>query len=183
MRKHLVSTAVLLFLSLLVSAQSITPSVINAAGTTFKVPGENFHLDWSIAEMTLVNTMKVPAPKHGYYVITNGYLQPDNKEEGDDKAKTSDAFFTATDIKLHPNPTVNNVEVSFFTSVNGKANLLLFNSMGQQVYSKSITVYNKGTTERISMGSYTQGTYMLYIVMKDANNVTTKQGSFMIVKL
>lgn len=193
MRKILISLAVVCCITTSALAQSITPSVINAAGTTFKVPSQNFYIDWSIAEMTLVNTMKPPAPHHGLYVITNGYLQPDKKEEGDDDDDDDDEEdddkiittlgFTSNEIKVFPNPTIDHVEVHFFMAGTGKARLTLFNNVGQLVYSKELTIYNKGSMEKISMTRLTPGTYMLHIMVNDNNNSNKKQGSYKIIKM
>lgn len=180
MRKHVVSFALSFFLFSILSAQSITPHVINSSGGTYKVPSQNYYLDWSVAEMTLVNTMSHPAPHHGLYVITNGYLQPDKKEEGDDKREQT-SNFTANEIKVYPNPAVNHVEVKFYAGPSGHVRLTLFNVSGLIVYTKLISLYGKGSIERIPLANLTAGTYMLNVQMEDGAN--GKQGSFKIVKM
>src|SRR4051812_36203780 len=83
--------------------QSITPTVINSTGDSFKVFGmqskdNSFYLDWSVGEMTLVNTMRSAQDKKLYVIITNGFLQPDyGPDQGNEDHKTN--YFTSSEIK------------------------------------------------------------------------------------
>lgn len=188
MRKSILSfAAFFLFISFLHS-QSITPYINNSIGGSFKVDHKDFYVDWNVGEMTLVNTM-TSSGYYGLYVLTNGLLQPesDNGKHGgdgdDDKYITDTKLnFTTSDIKVFPNPAVNYVEVDFFINETGKVRLSLFNTMGEQVYTKEIFISGKSRTERIPMGGYTQGAYMLYIQMETTAGNTKKQGVFKIVK-
>lgn len=185
MRKSILSfAAFFLFISFLHS-QSITPYINNSIGGSFKVDYKNFYVDWNVGEMTLVNTM-TSSGYYGLYVLTNGLLQPEDKfsKDGDhgDDGEDKNINFTTGDIKVFPNPAVNYVEVDFFINETGKVRLSLFNTMGEQVYTKEIFISGKGRTERIPMGGYTQGAYMLYIQMDTTAGNTKKQGVFKIVK-
>ena len=180
----MLSWVVIILFPLISKGQSVTPSIVNTAGNTFKVPGQNYYLDWSVAEMTLVNTMSKPASNNKMYVITNGYLQPHKVEEGDFKDNvTRSAPLSINEISVFPNPAVNDVEVKFSMAGTGKATLLLYSNTGQIVYSKQITVYNKGTIEKISMNAVPAGVYVLHVRVTDVNAATVRQGSFKIVKM
>ena len=192
MRRSILSIlAVFCFLTLLHS-QSITPYTINSTGGSFK-PDEStdgafksddkkIFLDWSVGEMTLVNTLRGP----GFvkiYILTNGLLQPTMKKEGEGEEDKNDKKieFTTGDIKVFPNPANSYVQVNFLMKETGKIRLTLFNTMGQQVYTKEVNNYGHHTIERISMSGYTQGTYLLFIEMGPPG-IRMKRWSYKIVK-
>ena len=186
MRKFFVSLAV--FASpFIIRAQSITPRVINSTGGSFKVfdnrgRDNSFFLDWSVGEMTLVNTMRTAGDKKFLYIITNGFLQPEfGPDEGNEDHLDKTIFLTSSDIKVFPNPAVDYVDVNFLLADAGNAKLTLYNSMGQQVYAKEISINGKTRIEHIPMNGFTQGSYMLYIQVIMPGN-KTRQGSFKIVK-
>jgi hypothetical protein len=189
MRKLLSLLGWALFLLPCSHAQSIGPQVINSAGGSFNMPANNFNLDWSVGEMTLVNTMQ-GANATGIYVVTNGFLQPtkygavkggkeDTKELIVDAKPLS---FGANDVRVFPNPTINHVDVSFMFSQAGNVRLSLYNQMGQQLYVKDFTSYGFKSVWHVPMAGYVQGTYLLYVEWHATDGKSSRTDSYKIVK-
>lgn len=156
-----------LFFCLLTSAQSITPFVLNSSGGTAKTNNNKVYLDWSVGEMTLVNTMVSPNYK-GLIIITNGFLQPPKDDgEGDE-----DMYYTeflkpeasSPSLRVYPNPTSTYVTIDIPMKEAGKVKLTLLNSMGELVFQKEVSGHGN-INERISMAGYSQGTYLLRVQM------------------
>ena len=171
MRKLLLTLAILLF-CLAASTQSITPFILNATGGTAKVEGKKVYLDWSVAEMTLVNTMESPGYKK-FIIISNGFLQPPKDDgEGDEDDDDDDHFYKYVqpeyilpELKVYPNPATNYLTIDIPMQEAGKIRFTLYNAMGELVYQKEITGYGKLTRETISMAPYMQGTYLLRVTI------------------
>ncbi len=171
MRKLLLTLAFFLFY-LTASTQSITPFILNATGGTAKFEGKKVYLDWSVAEMTLVNTME----SGGYnqlIVITNGFLQPPKDDGEGDVDGDDDEYYlkyvkpenALPELKVYPNPATNYLTIDIPMQEVGKIRLTLYNGMGELVFQKEITGYGKLTRETISMAPYMQGTYMLRVTI------------------
>jgi len=181
MGKFVLSFAVIICFSFLASAQSITPFVINSTGGKGNVPGysNGYYLDWSVGEMTLVNTMR-NGSGNNLVIITNGLLQPDyGPDHGNEDHKT---LLTSSEIKVYPNPAVEYIDVRFLLNETGDVRMILYNSMGQQVFSKEFNLNTKTRTEHIQVGKLTQGSYVLFVEVKSPANIV-KQGSFTIIKV
>ena len=172
MRKLLLTLAILLFY-LAASTQSITPFILNSVGGTAKVEGKKVYLDWSLAEMTLVNTMQSPGYQK-FIIITNGFIQPPKDDgEGDEDDDGDDDYYykyvtpenASPELKIYPNPATNYLTIDIPMQEVGKIRLTLYNAMGELVYQKEITGYSKLTRETISMAPYMQGTYLLRVTI------------------
>ena len=183
MRKTMTPVLCVVFFSSYLNAQSVTPSVINSTGGSASIDYRNFMLDWSVGEMTLVNTLQGTSNSH-LYILSNGFLQPNDMANiKDNQPYYKQELFTATEIKVYPNPTNNYVELSFQLQETGTVRLTLFNAMGQQLYSKQLTVDAKNRVERIPMNTYAQGSYVLNVQLEDAGSGTLKKtGVYKIIK-
>ncbi len=168
MRKLLLATMAI-GLVCIANAQTITPFVLNAAGGTAKV-NDKFYLDWSVAEMTLVNTMQ----NYGYkelFIITNGFLQPPKDDaEGDEDispyVKSLKPEVNNLQLLIYPNPASTYITVDIpVMEETDKIRLTMYNSTGQLVYEKEVTTNGYRTKERISMAEFTHGTYLLRVQM------------------
>jgi len=186
MRKLFILAMAVLLCCRFALAQSISPFVLNSTGGSFKVNNKNFYLDWSVAEMTLITTVK-NSGYSGLFIITNGFLQPDKNE--DDKDEDDDHYYdkyvnpdyTIKNIQVYPNPASTYVTIDIPVEEAGKVQLTLYNSMGQLVYKKEITTYGHHTKERISMGAFMQGTYLLRVRMGPPG-IRAKEMTYKIVK-
>ena len=166
MRKlFLIATAI--FLAVASNAQSITPTVLNASGGTAPA-GSKLYLDWSVGEMTLVNTMQ-NSGYQGLIIVTNGFIQPPlDDADGDENYITTAKPIPLENLRVYPNPATNYVMIEFPMQETGKVRLTLYNSMGELVYDKQFTSYGQSTREKISMAAFMQGTYMLRVVTTGA---------------
>ena len=182
MRKAQLSLVLIVF-SLLSNAQSITPTVVNSSGgsAVITVSGHPFHLDWSVGEMTLVNTMRGTGTK--LLIITNGFLQPEySGDQGEEGQQLKAELFTRSEITVYPNPTSDYVDVNLIFDQTGTARLSLFNVMGEKLFTREFPVTTKTRTEHIAVDKYTQGTYLLHVQLVYQGKII-KQGSYKIVKI
>jgi len=169
MRK-LFLTAAPILISFICSAQSITPSVLNSSGGSAPA-GSKVFLDWSVGEMTLVNTMQ-SSGSSSLFIITNGFIQPPvDDAAGDETYITSNKPIPNDSLRVYPNPATNYVMIEFPVQEAGKIRLTLYNSMGEVVYDKQITTYGQNTKEKISMAAFMQGTYMLRVVTAGTSGI------------
>ncbi len=56
-----------------VTAQSIKPFVFNVAGGSYNDPNSYYRFEWSIGEMTMIESL---APSDSLILVTHGILQP-----------------------------------------------------------------------------------------------------------
>jgi hypothetical protein len=180
MRKLFLLATATIFSFLTSTSQSITPFVINATGGTSQVT-DKFYVDWSVAEMTLVNTMQNTG-FIGLFIITNGFIQPPlDDADGTEFLVSSPKPEIITNLRVYPNPATNYVMIELPVQEAGKIRITLFNSMGEMVYDKQFTSYGQGTREKISMAAFMQGTYMLRVVTA-ATGRTPKEANYKIFK-
>ncbi|MER3498749.1 MAG: hypothetical protein C4308_09005 [Chitinophagaceae bacterium] len=125
MRKTLLSLLAI-YLALASYSQSIAPGIINSSGGTFNDPNYYYRIDWSVGEMSLVNTMQSYGGS-GVYVLTNGFLQPYVNTPG---TINNGGTFGTDEIKVFPNPAVNYVEIDIFTKQKGTFKMQLYNAVG-----------------------------------------------------
>jgi hypothetical protein len=186
MRKFLSFLGWALFLLPSSHAQSIGPQVINSSGGSFNVPASNFNLDWSVGEMTLVNTMD-GSNATGIYVITNGFLQPTKygaikKDTREMMVDAKPLSFDVNDVRVFPNPTISYVDVSFMFSHAGSVRLSLYNQLGQQLYTKRFISHGFKSVWHVPMAGYVQGTYLLYVEWHATDGTSARSNSYKIVK-
>ena len=169
------------------SSQSITPFILNSSGGTAKAEEKKVHLDWSVGEMTLVNTMQSGGVKK-FIIITNGFLQPPKDDGEGDEDENIDYFYkyvrpetSLPQLKVFPNPATNYLTIDIAMQERAKVKLTLYNSMGELVYQKEITGYSKLTRETISMAAYMQGTYLLRVTIA-APGARAKEFTYKIFK-
>jgi len=162
----------------IIQAQSISPSIVNATGGSFNNSASNISVDWSVAEMSLVNTLQSTGTNK-VYILTNGVLQPDAKKGG----KKGAARFSTDEVKVFPNPAVDYVEVAIATKESGTFHLQLYNSIGQLVYTKNFKTAGAAHIEKISVSTFAAGTYLLSVEMESSMTSETKKSIYTIVKL
>jgi len=180
MRKLILSWVFACF-SLLVCAQSVGPQVINCSGGSYDPPG-NFRLDWSVGEMTLVNTMQ-----SGLYVITNGFLQP--TKYGTIKGKEEQTLLreardvTLQSIQVFPNPASDFVTVNLDMPGSGQVRMLLYDQNGRQLWSRDMLKKPAKSSERTALSTFPQGNYLLLVEWRPSKGGPATTGSFKIIKM
>lgn len=75
---------------------------------------------------------------------------------------------------VFPNPASDKINIRFYQDNIGKANLLLFNALGQAVYSETISVDNSLTEHVINVDNLPKGFYFLRITNADGLSETSK---------
>ena len=157
------------------AAQTIAPQAVNSTGGSHRKG--NLRLDWSVGEMSLVNTLSSPDSGH---IITNGVIQPNIAS-----AKTAsrrNISFVKNEILILPNPVRNILQVNINTGHEGQSILRLYDEMGNLRYSKLVTTTRDGQVEKIDMTGYLRGNYMLFVEFIYNNGSKNKQGFYKILK-
>jgi hypothetical protein len=88
-------------------------------------------------------------------MLTSGKCQVVSMEE----------HILASDLKIYPNPATNLLNISFGSDVDEEINIVLYNAMGQQLYSKRYK--NFGTSLQVAINDFATGIYYLQIRGKD----------------
>lgn len=154
-----------------VSLQTATLNSAGGGGTGTNPGIGPYSIDWSVGEMSLVNTTF-----NGNLIITQGLLQP-----GRD-FKTS---IDLSDIKisLYPNPTMN---VSFIdltiTNQVGQMEGRIYNMVGQLVLPQSFNVTSSGRY-RMDFSTLPAGMYMLTIKYTTQYSTDVRTQTYKVIKL
>lgn len=157
-----------------ISAQSVSPQVINTTGGTYSF-GYTI-IDWNVGEMALVNTIQ---SANLQVLVTNGFLQPfvDNFDVN------STNTFGPEEVRVFPNPTTSYVEIDFLTKQKGRVRFKLYDGLGQMMYQKEFYSFGYGRIERINMDRWSSAEYYLHIVLEPEAGSVGKKGSYKIIKL
>ncbi|RYE20238.1 MAG: T9SS type A sorting domain-containing protein [Sphingobacteriales bacterium] len=149
--------------SLPAAGQQATASGAGSGGNN------NFKLDWSVGELTLVNTAR-----NGAFVLTQGLLQ------GKLLKRYDSGGITAGELVIYPNPTPDmlTVQTGFFGG--GELNLRLYDVQGRQLQLPLEAVSTYGT-QTISMKKFASGTYMLHASFRSASG-EIRTGIYRIVR-
>jgi hypothetical protein len=153
----------------LLSYSGFGQQVFNSAGIT--TPPGNFILDWSVGELTLVQTVQ-----NGSLTFTQGVLQGKILVFETAASAISDGEF-----KILPNPTPGILYLQAGFLEKGKLAMLLYNAAGQKILSRE-DVLTGFVTKNINMSAYAAGTYLLQISFRtDSGN--ERKRTYKIVKL
>ena len=160
--------------SLSLSAQQVTPVVINAAGRSGS--SANIFIDWTIGEMPLIATYSGPGLS-----VTNGFLQAGS---GFLPTSLRDLpSLTSSEIKIFPNPVSDEMQVQFQLNNAGKIQIILFDISGKKLIDRQ-WIYSGGSqVHRVNLKKYPQGSYQLFLYYKPANGTQPKTGVFKVQKL
>lgn len=130
MPKLLLTATAFAFFGIAGIAQSATPTITNAGGGSYNDPNSYFrYFEWSIGELTLVNTA---APADSSFIVYQGVLQPCTDKPGFTPLA---ADFLPGDFKIMPNPNTGKFEINFFVRETGQMDLELVDMLGR-VYEK-----------------------------------------------
>ena len=128
--------------------------------------------DWSIGEMTMVNT---------YYgssvIVTQGLLQNDLHIN----VKVADVTLSQH-LQVFPNPATSTVNVQYIATGDGQLTYRLMDITGRIIMSNTSAVKQGMTTEQLNISDLAAASYMLEVSTKDNSN-TGASTSFKIEKL
>ncbi len=155
-----------LFLSVVLAgfslkAQQLTPTVIASTGGFSS--NANGSISYTVGEMTMVQTFSANGN-----ILTQGFQQPNDNVTGlIDLTKDEFGSFV-----VYPNPAVDNLWYGFQFPEEGKADIVLYDAIGQKISDVMHTSYDNGKiVEQLNVSAYAAGLYILTI-----NFVSNKDG-------
>jgi hypothetical protein len=174
MKKTITITA-LFFFFYYSNAQSIAPSVLNAAGGSFKQ--DYYQFEWSIGELSLIGEM---ASSNNSFVITNGFIQPFIQYPANHNTNN---IFGNDEIKVFPNPASSYVEINFLTKQKGRITLSFYDGSGKKIYTATDWYYGVGMIKRIPVSKLPNEVYMLHVDLDPSEGSVGKKGVYKIIKI
>lgn len=150
-------------------AQSIGPSIVNAAGGSGSIGSNRF--DWSIGEMTMVSTFTGSS-----IIVTQGVLQ--NNKGGAGVASQH----LLNDLQVFPNPASSVVNLRFTTESAGTLSYRLMDITGRMIMKRSKDVKQGATQEELNITDLAAATYMLEVTYTTAGG-NEEAASYKIEKL
>jgi hypothetical protein len=164
--------------------QSVTPSITNAGGGSWVDPYSYLrYFDWSIGELTLVDTK---ASQDSSIFVYQGVLQPCTEKPGNSPLT---ANFDNGDFKIFPNPTVGKFEINFFVRANGTMHLHLTNALGQIMERRSFRYYGCCHIEHYDISHLPSGVYFIIATLipdpvnTSESQTTLKHSGLRVVKV
>jgi len=139
-------------LPLLVSSQTLSPTVISSSGG-FYTSG-NAMLSFTVAEMTMVQTFSTSGN-----ILTQGFQQPEDYMVG-----ITETQVKSGDILIYPNPTNGNFTLDYYSNINSTTTIKLLNLVGQVIWTKSLSQIAGQNTVTFDISTLSQGIYMLELI-------------------
>lgn len=184
---------IILFVLLLYSFQSkaqshasaVIPATLNVGGGSAAV-SQNFVVDWSIGESTLIDTYYGQNSYSNTIVglnwsVTSGILQPfDNVHIIYNSLIPT---WTTQEIRFYPVPTHDIINIDFRSVTSGKISIQLFSREGKLLGSKEFYQINGNTTQKWDLTNMPGGNYYFRIMLSAPGGNILKQGTFKIEKL
>ncbi|AXY74954.1 T9SS C-terminal target domain-containing protein [Paraflavitalea soli] len=165
-----------------VTAQTIKPFVFNVAGGYYNDPSSYFRFEWSIGEMTMIESL---APADSMILLTHGLLQPLTEIVG--KSNLS-LIFGSGEYRLFPNPTPGKFELDFFVRESGFLEIQLTDNNGAILERREVDYNNCCRIHYFDLSRYPAGTY--YVVARlspdrtrSDNQSVIRRSAFRVVKI
>jgi hypothetical protein len=149
-------------------SNSYSQQTFNTAGSV-SLSG-SFSLDWSVGELTLVQTVQ-----NGALMFTQGLLQ------GNIIVFSNSSSITDGEMRILPNPTPGILYLQAGFLVPGKLSMLLYNAQGQKLKGSEEQL-SGFSTKTIDMSAYAAGAYFLEIMFAD-NTGNNRKRTYKIIKL
>lgn len=164
------------------SGQTIRPSVLNVTGGTSGDPNSYYRFDWSIGEMTMIETL---TPANGMFMLTHGILQPLSELVGNSNLSL---IFAPGEFRLFPNPTVGRFELDFFVRESGFIRLQLSDANGKVMEVREREYSNASRIAYFDLTRYPSGTYFVIATLYPSrlrvdNKSVIRHSSFRVVKI
>ncbi len=139
-----------------VRAQSVGPSTLNGAGGSGTIAGNTY--DWSVAEMTLVNTASASG-----IVVTQGVLQP---YDGPNAVHDNNLL---TGLLVYPNPASKEVYLQPAYSAGDELSFSLYDITGRLISKNEVKLATGKEVQKVDMERLAAGDYMLHVVLNHNN--------------
>jgi Secretion system C-terminal sorting domain len=173
--KKTITIVVVFFFSYCSNAQSLAPSVFNAAGGSF-IQGY-YQFEWSIGELSLIGEM---TSSNSSFVITNGFIQPFIHYPA---RNNNFNVFGTEEIKVFPNPASSYVEINYLTKQKGRITLSFYDGTGKKIYTATDWYYGVGMIKRIPVSKLPNEIYMLHVDLDPEPGSVAKKGIYKIIKI
>lgn len=162
--------------------QTIRPFILNSAGGVYNDPNAYYRFDWSVGEMTLVNTM---APSDSSLLFTNGLLQPLTEFIGNSHLSL---LFAPGEYRLFPNPTSGRFELDFFIRETGFMQLQLTDNNGKVLEKREFDYNNCCRIHYFDLTRYPSGTYFVVARLspdrkRSDNKSVIRHSGFRVIKI
>lgn len=164
-------------------SQSIFTSVLNTTGEAKKISQTdprfpNYVFEWNVAESSIITTNSTSTfqVNHG---LLQGYLQIEPE------VPKSEIWFP-DEIKIYPNPVMNNFTVELLTADKGVVVFSFYDSKGNMIFQRSVNYNGTGQTENFTTDQLPAGFYILRVSIKglsENGGFLQKQGGFKIIKV
>ena len=166
-----------------VACQSLFTSTLNTSGDYKKLFQNdmrfpNYTFEWSIGESAIISTNL-----SSNLLVTHGLLQGYLLNV---PQVPSNGFWYPDEIKLYPNPIINDFTVDLLSAVKGVVFFSLYDSRGIMLSQYSINYQGIGKTEHFNISHLPSGNYLLRVTIKgfpESGGNIIKQGLFKIIKL
>jgi hypothetical protein len=163
----------------------VTPATVNAGGGSTAIT-QNFIVDWSIGESTLIDTYygentDSNAIAGRSWSVTSGILQPFDKTH----VLFNPLIPTWTDqeIRIYPVPTHGIIFIEIRSAAIGKISIQLFSNDGKLLDIREFNLDNGNSIQKWNLTNRPAGVYHFQILLLDENGNLLKQGTFNIDKL
>jgi hypothetical protein len=166
------------------SGQEVGPAILNSGGGSSEL-STTFHIDWSIGESTVIETLIGRWPygvnlENLTWNITSGILQPKDK-----KSKLMSALnvhWTEEEVRCYPVPATTTLILDFLVEINGRLRMQILNQYGRAVITKIVQVSGQ-IVYTFDITTLLPGTYFLSTELLSAEGRLLKSGIFRIIKL
>lgn len=159
---------VMFFVGLLLAAgatyaQSTTPFTFNSTGGTFDDPTSYYRFEWSVSEMTMINTVSTADSSCR---LLHGVLQPGTEKP----AYPMTLLFEEGDYRIFPNPTPDRFELNFFVTTPGRMELQLTDATGRVLETRAYAYDGVRRIELFNLGKYPNGLYYVIATLTPISN-------------
>jgi len=141
-------------------AQSIKPSILNAAGGGSTIAGNTY--SYSVGEMAVIGTAI-----GSNITVTQGVLQPDDAAEG--IAKVS----AIQNLNVFPNPANSVINVAYASQTSSALSYKLMDITGKTIFSKSLQSASGNINEQINVSKLADAGYLLQVTLNTDGRTQT----------
>lgn len=165
----------LICVSVYVKGQSITPFILNTSGGSYGNSNSYYRFDWSVGEMTLIETFAQPA-----VILTNGVLQPGTEQKA---ISGYSPIFRKDEYRIFPNPTTGKFEFDITLDQKGEFIFTLLDASGKTLVKQSFFYPAGGLSKivRFDISNYPNGVYNLFVSFQPDGS--TRRSFFKIIKM
>jgi hypothetical protein len=134
------------------SQVSTTPFTFNSTGGSYDNPSSYYRFEWSISEMTMINTITTA---DSACRLLHGVLQPGTERP----VYPQTLVFESGDYRIFPNPTTGPFELNFYMTYGGKMELQLADATGRVLETRTFLYDGVRRLQLFDLSRYANGLY------------------------